>query len=372
MRNNPLTSLSDNVCVDKEKCIGCGICVDRCILGNLRLKQAPCQASCPLGINAQGYVQLIARGDVEQAAEQVYKKTPFLGMLGYVCNHPCEKECNRLKVDNEAVSIRSLKRFLAEKAGEPKLVEKKPAREEKVAVIGGGPAGMMAAYDLALAGIQVNLYEANDKLGGMPAKAIPAFRLPTNAVEKDTKRLADIGVSIHLNHKVDADMLEKMTQENDAVFLATGAHIPLSLPRTPEAQNVIYALDYLEKSKKDAATLTGNVVVIGGGDVAVDSALTAVRQGATVTILCLENEEDVPATKESIEEASQAGVVWKYGFGDSEFEVSKGNANKITAKRCVRVFDEEGRFSPRFDANESIALDVDAVVLAIAQNADLD
>lgn len=204
--SDPLSSLADNLRIDKDRCIACGICVDRCILDNIRLQQAPCAANCPLGINAQGYVQLIARGDFERALDVVYEQLPFPGIVGRICSMPCERHCQRREVDGEAVAIRSLKRFLYSQleSRSPDLTV--PGREPgRVAVIGTGPAGMLCAWDLRKAGCHVAMYDSNSAPGGMLWQTIPEFRLPKRVVRHEFSYNGDGTVTYTHDNSVTAN-----------------------------------------------------------------------------------------------------------------------------------------------------------------------
>ena len=371
---NPISALSDNIRVDREKCIGCGECVDRCILDNLRLQQAPCFHACPLGIDAQGYVQLIARGDLKGAAEQVYKKVPFMGLLGYICNHPCESKCNRNQVDNSGVSIRALKRYLYENApvGPDTTIGNRASG--RCAVVGGGPAGMTAAWILAKAGCRVTLFETGESLGGTLRHAIPKFRLPDEVVEQQCALLEQVGVEVLTGVRIGKDkQLQELIDGYDAVFLGTGATAPITVPEVQaDGKQVVYALDFLTQAKKQLPSLSGHVVVVGGGDVAVDAAITAHRAGAAqVTMVSLEQLGQMPASADSLREAECEGIILQPGWGIDSVIEDNGSVVGLKVKQCIRVFDEQGRFSPCYD--DSIARDIPAglIILAIGQRTDL-
>lgn len=371
---NPISALSDNIRVDPEKCIGCGICVDRCILDNLRLQQAPCAHACPLGINAQGYVQLIHRGDLEGAVDQIYEKTPFVGLLSHICNHPCEETCNHCQKDGSGVSIRALKRYLYEHA--PKGPDCTPSNRAngKCAIVGGGPAGMTAAWTLAKAGCDVTLYEARGTLGGTLAQAVPAFRLPEKVVEQDCGLLAKAGVKVYTGIQIGRDLtLAQLRADFDAVFLATGTTLPITLPLAQGQDRVEYALDFLTRAKETPTPIEGEVLVVGGGDVAIDAAMTARRAGASrVTILSLEQMDQLPASAESVREAQAEGIAFQPGWGIASFAGQEGSRVGLEVKQCVRVFDEEGRFNPSYDDTITRTLSAGKVILAVGQQAQLD
>lgn len=372
---NPISALSDNIRVDSSKCIGCGVCVDRCILDNLRLQQAPCGHACPLGINAQGYIQLIARGDLEGALDQVYDKTPFLGLLGYICNHPCEGKCNRNQVDGCGVSIRALKRYLYEHA--PKGPDTTVAHRAsgRCAVVGGGPAGMTAAWTLAKAGCEVTLFDAGSRLGGTLARAVPAFRLPDEVVSRECALLDAVGVTVRTNTEIGRDIpLSQLIDAYDAVFLATGTCAPAAVPQArPGCAGVCYALDFLTRAKTERLEQHGHVLVVGGGDVAIDAAMTARRAGAArVTVLSLEQLDQLPASEDSIRQAQGEGIEFQPGWGIASIPERDGSATGLIAKQCTRVFDEEGRFSPSYQEDITREISADYIILAIGQRACLD
>ncbi len=372
MAANLLACLSDNVSADKSKCIGCGECMEHCILDNIRLQQAPCYAACPLGINPQGYVQHTARGEIPQALEQLYKRTPFIGILGSVCSHVCEGQCNRNKLDEQAVMIRSIKRYLYDRRGEnlPNL-EKSPLKPQQVAVVGGGPAGLSAAFDLLKEGYGVSIFEAASALGGMLYQAIPAFRMEDCVLETETDLLRQMGADIRCGQKVDAAQFQQIVERYDAVFVATGLGSGLALPGL-QAENVLEALPYLQKAKRATWPLGGRVVVIGGGDVAVDAALTAKRDGAEqVSLVCLEGEDSMPASDEMVAQAKAEGVVFVCAYGLKQADIVGGKVRELLFKRCLAVLDENRKFCPSFAEEETLTLGCDAVVVAIGQKADL-
>ena len=263
-----LQSLSDNILIDKDKCTFCNICVDTCILDNLRMAQAPCSAACPMKVNVQGYVQEIARGHTESALDIVRSRTPFYNILGRICHNPCETNCHRKQVGDEAVSIRALKRFLADSdPGPADLPEIKPDSGKKAAVLGSGPAGMQAAYDLRIAGHQVTILESESEPGGMMRWAIPEFRLPLDVLQQEVDLLRRMGVEIKCNIKVGRDTsLEQICNEYDAVLIATGCSVAkkLDLP-SGENKRVLNGLAYLKEVRAgNAQELSGTAAVIGG------------------------------------------------------------------------------------------------------------
>ncbi|MCI8479015.1 MAG: FAD-dependent oxidoreductase [Oscillospiraceae bacterium] len=376
MVSNLVSALSDNVSVDTEKCLGCGECVDRCILDNLRLEQAPCGHACPLEINAQGYAQLIKRGQPEDALRQIYKKTPFAGLLGYLCNHPCETACSRNEVDQQGVSLRALKRYLYETVSLAPEYTPECTAKGRCAIIGGGPAGLSAAWYLAQAGCEVTIYEAEEQLGGIPAQAIPAFRIPDEVLRQQCALVTDLGVTVHTGVRVGTDLpFQAVLDEYDAVFVATGAPAARRLPQdTGTLEGLHYALDFLRQAKKGVCAGVGfQVLVVGGGDVAIDAAQVAKRMGAEeVTILSLETLDQLPASADTLREAQQAGIHLSCGWGVQSIEAEGNRVRGIKARQCVQVYDQEGRFAPTYDDSVQRDISADTVILAIGQQTDLD
>ncbi|MDA8219009.1 MAG: FAD-dependent oxidoreductase [Dehalococcoidales bacterium] len=371
---NYLQGLSDNIVVDPRKCIFCAKCVDTCILDNLRLQLAPCRQECPLHTNCQGYVQLIARGEDEKAMAVLAEALPFPGIVGRVCSHPCESACNRRDVDGEAVSIRDLKRYLADNVGLP-AVEVAPDRPEKVAVVGAGPAGAMASYLLRKDGFQVDLYDANERPGGMLATGVPEFRLPVEVLDKEMDILSQLGVRLHLGQAVGPDLpLASLVEGHDAVLLATGAQKSKKLGvEGEELAGVHGGLEFLRQARTKAKPALGRkVVVIGGGNTAVDAAQTAYRLGAdAVTLVCLEARGEMPAFAWEVADACEEGIAIQNSWGPVRLLGTGGKVNGVELRRCVRVFDSAGRFAPAYDDADRKQIRADTVVVAIGQDADL-
>lgn len=371
--SNILEVLAQNIIVDKDKCVFCGKCVDICIIDNLRLKLAPCRKACPLGLNCQGYAQLIVRGEEEKALEMIGEKLPFPGILGRICHQPCEAECKRNDVDGSGVALRLLKRYLADNHELVlKDINPKVELKEKAAIIGGGPAGMMAAYVLRTKGYQVTVYEAGSKLGGILTGCIPEFRLPEEVVLRETALLSKIGVKIIFNTKVGKDIpFEELYGNYDAVIIATGMEKTKKLGLMgEEANNVYAALDYLKQVKQKGENINQGrrVLVIGGGNTAVNAAQTALRLGAEeVRIVCLENSQNMTAYPWEVADALEEGITIEYGWGPRRFILEEGQVKGVEFRRCYSVFDKEGRFDPQFSLGESQEFSADTVIVAIGQ-----
>lgn len=374
--NNMLESLSDNIVIDSDKCIFCGICVDKCILDNLRLQLATCRQACPIGLNCQGYVQLIARGEETKAMELVRERLPFPGILGRICSQPCEDGCGHQDTDGEAISIRALKRYLDDqfKDQEPPLPEMKADSGKKVAIIGSGPAGLIAAYDLAAQGHQVTIYERESAPGGMLRWSIPEFRLPQEVVERELKLLERMGVIFQCGVGIGKDKtLSELRNAFDAVLIAAG--LPGSLKLNIEGEDragVLHGLPFLKSVRDNALPEVGKkVVVIGGGNVAVDVAQTAYRLGAeSVKLVCLESRNDMPAFNKAILEAIAEEVDLECSWGNPKLEFEANRLKGARFQACTAVFDQSGNFNPQFDESRTQFIEADTIIIAIGQKMD--
>lgn len=375
MRTNLLEALSDNIKVNKDKCTTCGVCVDTCILDNLRLKLAPCRQACPLEVNCQGYIQLILRGEDRAGLEMVERELPFPGILGRLCSAQCEAGCQRKKETGEAVAIRALKRYLSDAgAGETVLPAKAPASGKRVAVVGSGPAGMLAAWDLLVKGHAVTVLDAEPEPGGMLRWAVPAFRLPSEVLAAEWGKLEALGARFQGNTTLGSDIsVEKLGRDYDAVVLALGCPWPRRLGIEGEdAQGVIHALEMLKAVRGDKPPrLSGKVVVIGGGEVALDAAQTALRLGAKqVTVVSLEDRQGMPAGPEALALAQAEGVVLDGSWGPTRILTSGGVVTGLEFRRCLGVLDAQGNFAPSFDDGILRSMEADAVIVAIGQERD--
>ncbi len=363
-----------NIMIDRDKCYFCGICVERCILDNLRMYLAPCRAACPLHTNCQGYVRLLAQGKEVEAATELRSSVPFAGILGRVCSAPCEDACERRKVDEQAVHIRALKRFLAD--AQPAIIHgPAPAARasgKRVAVVGSGPAGLMAAYELTARGHGVTVFDAAAEPGGMLRWGVPAFRLPGAEVAQVVGLLETMGVAFQTGRALGRELdIERLEREWDAVLLATGggpaAHLGIPGEDLPGVHDGLAILRQAREGRRLA--LGKAVVVIGGGNTAVDVALTCRKLGAEVTLACLEARDEMPAFKVELAEAAEEGVAIQNRVGPRRIQRYRGRL-RVALSRCLRVFDERGRFSPQLEEQTALSLTADAVVIAIGQRRD--
>jgi heterodisulfide reductase subunit A-like polyferredoxin len=389
--------------VDLDKCNACGECTDACpvdlpnefdrrlgtrkaifrpypqaipnVFGISKAAgRAPCKAECPAGVNAQGYIALTAAGKFKEAYDLIRERCPLPAACGRVCQHPCEDDCNRGEID-EAVSVRNLKRFVADyihaNPGEYPPARPRAGRQAaKVAIVGGGPAGLTAGADLALLGYGVTLFEAQPHLGGMLRYGIPAYRLPKEVLDKEIQYILDLGVEAKTNTPV-AEPGSLLGSGYQAVFAAPGAWISRKLGIPGEDASGVWAgLEFLHAVNSGGTPAIGpNVVVIGGGDVAMDAARCARRMPGvqSVHVACLESRAEMPAHSWEAAEALEEGVVFHNGVGPTKIVTSNGKATRIAFRACTRVFDEQKRFSPLFDDATTSALAADTVIVTIGQ-----
>jgi heterodisulfide reductase subunit A2 len=397
--------------IDLTKCSGCGDCVEACpvdlinefeeglntrkatykrypqaIPGAMSISKGarpPCKLTCPAGCNGQGYIALISKGKYVEALNHIKQWIPLPSSLGRICHHPCEQECNRGEVD-EPLGIAPLKRFVADIVRQKRQEgtipqEEKPVIDHskpKIAVVGSGPSGLACASDLVKHGYPVTILEAASQPGGQLFSAIPKYRLPKDVLAADIKDIIDLGIDLRLNTRIDgkSGLADLKAQGYQAIYLAIGAQKSRSLDIPGiNAPGVLLALDFLKDANQGKVTKLGNrVVVIGGGNVAMDVARTTRRLGVPeVTAVCLESRKEMPSHLWEIEEAEEEGVRIKNSWGPREIITTDGKITAITFNKCTSVFDKEGRFNPTYDTSINTRIDCDNVIVAIGQATDL-
>jgi heterodisulfide reductase subunit A len=393
--------------VSVEKCTGCSDCEEVCpinipsayesglttchAIGRsfaqavpgafsiLRAGMPPCQAACPAGVNVVGYMTLTGLGKFDEAIALVRERMPFAAICGRICFHPCEDVCKRGQLD-KPVAICYTKRFLGDYELEGGVFTHPPLkepREEEVGVVGAGPAGLSAAYYLALEGYQVTIFEKLPVPGGMLAVGIPDYRLPRDILAAEIQNLLEMGITIKTGITFGKDITFKSLEDEGfkAIFIAMGLHLGRSLNVEGEdLDGVMQGVDLLRKvSLKEEFPFGEKVVVIGGGNVAVDVARTVLRFGAKeVGLVCLEVRDEMPAWEREIEEALEEGIVIHNSWGPKRFIGVNGKVNGVEFKRCTAVFDESGRFNPQYDENEVMDLACDTVLVSIGQAPDME
>ena len=425
--NTPNMSRSAYVAaVETEKCVACGRCVENCPAGAVKLGQklctkdgfiqyprqelpdevkwgpekwsidyrdknrincygtgtAPCKTACPAHIAVQGYLKLAAQGKYREALQLIKRENPFPAVCGRICNRRCEDACTRGTVD-QAVAIDEVKRFIAQQDldAETRFVPEKVIPKvdgefaEKIAVIGAGPAGMSCAYYLAEKGYRPTVFEKEAHPGGMLMNAIPSFRLEKDVVEAEIDVLRQLGVEFRCGVEVGKDVtIAQLRQEGYkgfyvAVGLQSGGRLPVP---GGDAENVISGVDFMrDVNLRDKKSLSGRVVVIGGGNIAADVARTAVRCGAeNVSLYCLEGYDEMPMGEEDRSECERDGVAVYAGWGPREVSVEGGKAAGVSFVKCLKVKDENGRFAPVYDENTVQVAPCTTVLFCIGQKAE--
>ncbi len=344
-------------------------CVDK-------MDRAPCTLTCPAGVNVQGYVQLTGLGKYEEAVQVIMEKIPLPGVLGRVCPHACETECRRKEVD-APVAIRELKRVAADHVDfSALLVPDIQEREQKVAIIGSGPAGLTTAYDLRLMGYQVTIFEALPEPGGMLRVGIPDYRLPRDVLDREIGYIERLGVDIKTGVAIGTDMTLKALSEKgfSAIFIATGAHssIKMNIPGEDDTKGVIDAIHFLKEVNLGSRETPGKeVVVIGGGNVAVDTACVSRRLGAEVTIVYRRSQAEMPAYEEELRGAIEEGVSLSCLTTPKRIISEQG---RVTGLECIRTelgpVDESGRRSPVPIEGSEFIIPCDSIIPAIGQRID--
>ncbi|OGO28434.1 MAG: hypothetical protein A2Z16_09295 [Chloroflexi bacterium RBG_16_54_18] len=398
--------------VDPSKCVACGDCTQVCPVivpdryneGLIKRRAvfklypqavpnafaidkrgiAACRDACPAGQRAQGYIALIREGRWQDAMRVIKMDNPFPGICGRICNHRCETACNRGLVD-EPINIRALKRFVTDKVyAEPRQAVKtvEPIFEKRVAVIGAGPCGLTAAQDLVRSGYRVTVFEAMPVAGGMLRLGVPEYRLPTEIIQREVQDIIDQGVDLRLNQRVD-NLDDLFNQGYDAVLISVGAHEGVRL-RIPGADlegvlvNTHFLRDvrlgkYNNGKASDAPPLGKRVLVLGGGNVAIDCARSAVRLGCEVHLACLESKEKMPSHAWEVEAAEAEGVII---HADRTFEQIIADSNgHVAGVECMRVasfnFDETGRLNVEKVPASRHVISCDTVIFSVGQRAGL-
>ena len=348
---------------------------------------APCKAACPAGINVPGAVALISAGQISEAYELIRQRCPIPASCGRVCPHPCQNHCNRKAVD-EAVNFGHLERFIGDFIHEVPAFTPAPASsEKKVAVIGGGPAGLTAATDLLLMGYGVTLFEAKPQLGGMLRYGIPAYRLPKEILDKEIQAIVNLGVEVKTGATVAAvkDLLRSDLQSSGgsataegfhAVFVATGAweNRKLGIPGE-DAQGVLDGLNFLcEANSGNAPEIGPNVLVLGSSDSALDAARTALRLPGvkSVRLACMESRSEMPSHPERVAQAVEEGVEIHNGLSPTRIEAESERVASAIFRACTSVFDSYRgfkRYNPLFDDSQISSIKTDTIIVAVGRSA---
>ena len=426
--NTPNMSRSAYIAkVEKQNCVACGKCVEACPAGAVKLGQklcdkegceitypriplpgdqpwgehmwshnyrdtnrincydtgtAPCKTACPAHIGIQGYLQLAKEGRYEDALALIKKDNPLPAVCGHVCNRRCEDACTRGTID-EAVAIDEVKRFIAERDlnAETRFIPKKTIPslkggfKEKIAIIGAGPAGLSCAYFLALTGYKPTIFEKNAEPGGMLRYGIPSYKLEKDLLAAEIDVIRQLGVEIRCGVEVGKDVtIEDLREQGYKGFYAA---IGCQRGRKPgisgeNAEGAYTAVDFLRKAGgSESFPLEGDVVVVGGGNVAIDATRVSGRcTDAKISMFCLETREKMPASNEEIEEALEEGIELNCGWGPKEILEEDGHVSGVVFKKCTRVFDAQGRFSPEYDENDTVTVPCRHVIFSVGQAID--
>lgn len=423
--NTPNMSRSAYVAkVEKANCVACGKCVEFCPAGAVKLGQklcdkegcevqypriplpseqpwgehmwshnyrdvnrincydtgtAPCKTACPAHVAVQGYLKLAKEGRYDDALALIKKDNPLPAVCGHVCNRRCEDACTRGTVD-EAVAIDEVKRFLAERDlnAETRYIPKKTIPslkggfDEKIAIIGAGPAGLSCAYYLALTGYKPTIFEKNEEPGGMLRYGIPSYKLEKDLLAAEIDVIRELGVEIRCGVEIGKDItIEELREQGyKGFYVAIGCQRGRKPGITGEnAKGTYAAVDFLrEAGAKESFALEGDVVVVGGGNVAIDAARISSRcVDAKISMFCLEQREHMPASKEEIAEALEEGIELNCGWGPKEVLEENGKVTGVVFKKCTRVLDEQGRFSPEYDEEQTVTIPCKHVIFSVGQ-----
>ncbi|MDL2249550.1 FAD-dependent oxidoreductase [Lachnospiraceae bacterium OttesenSCG-928-J05] len=334
----------------------------------------PCMADCPANVDIPGYIALMYSGRYEDAVRLIKRDNPFPATCAFVCEHPCERKCRRRMLDTP-INIRGIKRAAVDFAKDVPDEPKAEATGKKVAIVGGGPSGMSAAYYLTLMGHDVTIYEEKSKLGGMLRYGIPSYRFPRERLQDDIDAIINLGVKVHRGVRIGKDIsLETLRQENDAVYIAIGAQTDKKMGiEGEEAKGVISAVDLLYQiGEEQMPDLTGkNVVVLGGGNVAMDCARSAVRLGAAkVSVVYRRRQQDMPALAAEVEATVAEGV--EMITLQVPLKIEQNAEGEVIGVRVqpqiISLSDKKGRPAPRNAAKPEEVIPCDTVLVAIGQN----
>lgn len=369
--------------VNRDKCVGCGTCSTHCPTKAITVKRGqsdgtfvpPCQNACPAMVNVPGYVALAKEGRYEDAYRLIRRSNPFPSVCGRICTHPCQTDCSRSHYD-APVAIKDIKRFVAdhEFAGDVKHEMPWPKNGKKVGIIGAGPSGLTCAYYLALSGYDVKVYDSAPVAGGVLAFGIPEWRLPKAVIDREVEVIKAAGVELHLLTEIGKDIsFEDLKSQNDAIYIATGTQFSRKAGvKGEDMPGVTHGLDFLRDVNIGRnPQVSKNVVVIGGGNTAMDASRTAIRLGAeSVTIVYRRREVDMPADPREIMEAKEEGVKLLTLAAPVEF-AGDGKVEKVICDRMeIAEKDAKGRRSVKVVQGEKIEVPADTVIVAVSQYSD--
>ena len=426
--NTPNMSRSAYVAkVEKENCVACGKCVEFCPAGAVKLGQklckgdgceveypkmplpsdqkwgeemwshnyrdvnrincydtgtAPCKTACPAHIAVQGYLKMAKEGRFDEALALIKKDNPLPAICGRICNHRCEDACTRGTID-EAVAIDDVKRFIADRdlnaetryVPQPVVPSLKGGFDEKIAIIGGGPAGISCAYFLAEKGYKPTVFEKNEKPGGMLMYGIPSYKLEKNVIDAEIEVLKEMGVEFKCGVEVgkDVTIAELREQGYKGFYISIGCQAGRK-PGIPgqDAEGAYAAVEFLrEAGAKESFAIENDVVVIGGGNVAIDAARISQRcTSGKVSMYCLESREEMPANDIEIQETEEENITINNSWGPKEVLVEDGKVKGIVLKKCLSVFDENKRFAPKYDEEDTITVPCSTVIFSVGQAID--